>query len=161
VSGPLRASLNNFGFGGSNFHAIIEDAKGYMASHGLPGRHRKINRAPYMNGHSVMDEPHKRSKVFTLSAFHEAMGEQQIARLKSYVESRTNHTKDDFMEDLSYTLSECRTHHTWRRAITARSAEELLEALNTTSVKFSKSKRAVRLGFVFTGQGAHWYAMGR
>lgn len=148
-----------------------------MASHGLTGRHRNINRAPYTNGRSngytngytnghtngdsVKDDSHSQRKVFILSAFHQAMGEQQIARLESFLESRIQHAKADFIEDLSYTLAECRTLHTWRRAISAHSAEELLESLRAESVKFSKSKTAVRLGFVFTGQGAQWYAMGR
>jgi acyl transferase domain-containing protein len=132
-----------------------------MASHGLLGRHRKINRSSYVNGLSGMDEHHKRRRIFVLSAFHETIGEQQTSRLKSFVGSRTKHAENDFMEDLSYTLGECRTHHAWRRAITALATGELLNALETESVKFSKSKKAVRLGFVFTGQGAQWYAMGR
>jgi hypothetical protein len=150
-----------------------------MTTYGLAGRHRKINRTlcangmngangthgmnsiKGVNGFSIMGEPHKRRRLFVLSAFHEAIGGQQIARLKTFVESRIKHATDDFMEDLSYTLAECRTHHTWRRAITAGSAEELLKILQTDSVKFSKSKRAVRLGFLFTGQGAQWFAMGR
>lgn len=89
------------------------------------------------------------------------MGKQQVARLKSFLASRIESAGDDFMDDLSYTLAEHRTHYPWRKAITASTAQELHDALESDSAKFSKSKAALRLGFVFTGQGAHWYAMGR
>ncbi|TKW50288.1 Phthiocerol synthesis polyketide synthase type I PpsB [Colletotrichum tanaceti] len=38
-SGPRRASINSFGFGGANAHVIIQDAASYLSRHGLPGRH--------------------------------------------------------------------------------------------------------------------------
>lgn len=194
VSGPRRASLNNFGFGGSNFHAILEDAEGYMAPRGLSGKHRKVHRAPRANGlhgtnginatngingtngiHGTngningtnstngINRVRKMPKLFVLSAFHEAMGKQQVARLKSYLEHRLveEHAGNQAVEDLSYTLADCRTHHPWRKAIIASTLEELHDALQPDSVKFSRSKEAVRLGFMFTGQGAHWHAMGR
>lgn len=236
VSGPRRASLNNFGFGGSNFHAILEDAEGYLAARGLPGKYRKVYRVPVTNGlngtngtngtnkingtngvngiggtnvtnkvngstgssqvngtngadeinginglnqvngtnrvnvsngtngtatndgHAVGHTP----RLFTLSAFHEASGAHQVARLKSYLGERlADHARDHFLGDLSYTLAERRTHHIWRKAVIASSFEELHGALQPDSVKFSRSKKSPRLGFVFTGQGAQWHAMGR
>lgn len=132
-----------------------------MKSRGLAGRHRKVDRAPQMNGLSAVNGVRKMRRLFVLSAFHEATGKQQAARLRSFLESRLEHVEDDFMEDLSYTLAECRTHHPWRKAITACTAEELHNALENGSRKFLRSKRAVKLGFVLTGQGAQWYAMGR
>ncbi|MBE3042652.1 type I polyketide synthase [Candidatus Bathyarchaeota archaeon] len=190
VSGPRRASLNNFGFGGSNFHAILEDAEGYLAARGLSGKYRKVYRASRVigvngtngvngsngtNGTNATNgtnktngaangihESNKTPKLFVLSAFHESMAKEQAARLKSYLKERlVEHAEGQLLEDLSYSLAERRTHHTWRKAIMASSLEELHDYLQPDSSKFSKAKKTVRLGFVFTGQGAQWYAMGR
>ena len=40
VKGPRRASVNSFGYGGSNAHAILEDTPGYLSSRGLQAPYR-------------------------------------------------------------------------------------------------------------------------
>ena len=46
VEGPRRASVNSFGYGGSNAHAILEDAQGYLSSRSI--------QAPYRTTQSVL-----------------------------------------------------------------------------------------------------------
>ena len=65
-----------------------------------------------------------------------------------------------YMEDLAYTLSVRRSLLPWRSFAVASS----LEQLHDMQARLSKPVRAVtnpKLGFVFTGQGAQWAAMGR
>ncbi len=64
-----------------------------------------------------------------------------------------------FLDDLAYTLGSKRTHHAWRSFIVAGPRGALQEALSESSFPV-RAKSEPRLGFVFTGQGAQWPAMG-
>lgn len=75
--------------------------------------------------------------------------------------------QSDLLDHLSYTLSR-RALLKWRVAIPAATSFELIEALNSNSILPSKASVPgqshnldLRIGFVFTGQGAQWHAMGR
>lgn len=75
--------------------------------------------------------------------------------------------QSDLLEHLSYTLTR-RSLLKWRVAIPAATSFELIEALNSNSTIPSKPSATgqgpnsdLQIGFVFTGQGAQWHAMGR
>ncbi|KAI0130250.1 hypothetical protein BJ170DRAFT_619322 [Xylariales sp. AK1849] len=63
--------------------------------------------------------------------------------------------------DLAYTLNNKRSHFPWRVAINASTISELGDILREAPPKALHSPQVPRLGFIFTGQGAQWYAMGR
>ncbi|KAF5970668.1 polyketide synthase [Fusarium coicis] len=46
TKGLGRASINAFGYGGSNAHIIIDDANHYLLEHGLKGKHQTIEYPP-------------------------------------------------------------------------------------------------------------------
>ncbi|KAK9350529.1 hypothetical protein V1523DRAFT_428941 [Lipomyces doorenjongii] len=154
-----RASINNFGFGGSNAHVIIEDACSYLAAHGLEGNVRHVEIPPTLNG-LHLENGDQRPRLVVLSAIDESSGARQVKTLSEFVAAREN-SPLDFLDDLAFTLGERRTVLPWRAAIPAQSIEQLKNGLNSQSVKFVKAQKNVKIGFVFTGQGAQWCGMGR
>ena len=65
------------------------------------------------------------------------------------------------MERLAFTLSHRRSRLGWREAVAASSPTELYEILSENPGNFTRSIDKPALGFVFTGQGSQWHAMGR
>ena len=49
----------------------------------------------------------------------------------------------------------------WREAMSASTLQELHDLLSTKDHSLSRPSGKPKIGFVFTGQGAQWYAMGR
>lgn len=69
--------------------------------------------------------------------------------------------KADFLNRLAYTLGQHRSILPWKLALTALSSSNLIEQLKRADITPLRSKVEPRIGFVFTGQGAQWHAMGR
>lgn len=73
-------------------------------------------------------------------------------------------TLDDeraYMRHLAFTLGQRRSELSWKAAYLASSKKELIEELEKGQGTPQQATGQPRLGFVFTGQGAQWYAMGR
>ena len=99
-------------------------------------------------------------QVFMLSAKDEGTTLEMAKNLRDYLHSqRCESDENEFLKRLAFTLSSRRTVFPWRVAIPAQTVKGLTEALDT--VKPAHGSKAPRLGFVFNGQGAQWYAMGR
>lgn len=79
---------------------------------------------------------------------------------------RCNSTKllscEKWLDDLAYTLNSRRTHLPWRSFALLQSPAMLdqLDSLMSAPCQM-KLERPPRVGFVFTGQGAQWFGMGR
>jgi acyl transferase domain-containing protein len=102
------------------------------------------------------------SRVFTLSSFNKAASKAQAQNLLTYLQEAVISTTEDFLDNLAFTLNSRRSRFPWRLAISAPSVDGLKEAIASSELEFSQAPSTVpRLGFVFTGQGAQWYAMGR
>lgn len=67
----------------------------------------------------------------------------------------------EFLEDLAHTMNSSRTAMDWRLAVTARDLETLADSLDLQKLRPRRVVPHPRIGFVFTGQGAQWFAMGR
>ncbi|MGH6771548.1 MAG: amino acid adenylation domain-containing protein [Xanthobacteraceae bacterium] len=141
--GPLVAAVNSFGFGGTNACAIVQQQQ--------PAR-RKTNGAPSGNYPVLLP----------LSAASKTALEAKAGQLAETIDTETA------LADTAGTLSLRRSHLDHRAAVIARSTDEATGRLRGTAKSETGDgliygRRGVdpRVVFVFTGQGAQWWGMGR
>ena len=83
-----------------------------------------------------------------------------MSALTVYLEQRPEVFQNSLLPNLAYTLGQRRSLHAYKLAIPARSSAELIPALATVGATQLRSLTEPRIGFIFTGQGAQWHAMG-
>lgn len=145
-----RASVNSFGYGGSNAHVVLEDSSHFLT---------KSSTRHISSCISASDDPfaeEKRNQPFLL--VFSANDEQSLG---SHCRVMANHLINPAvsvqLRDLAYTLSERRTWHYHRAYILADSCR-----LDESSFVFGKMRlNSPHICFVFTGQGAQWPEMGK
>ncbi|QGA17184.1 hypothetical protein EYB26_004854 [Talaromyces marneffei] len=153
---PLRVSVNSFGFGGTNAHAIIESFE-----------------PKDINGHlTILEAGEARLIPFVLSAHSASSLLGNSEALLTYL---VNHPSVD-LDDLSWALQKRRSAHRLRTFFTAQNRDRLIEDLRKFIAQHRKSTnkedvgirqrlvnpdKAPRILGVFTGQGAQWPTMGR
>lgn len=164
----MRASVNNFGYGGSNAHVIMEDANGLSQNHSVNG---KVN--GHVNGNINGVDAHvngttvDKYKLLVVSAKDEHAHENMVARLADFLRQKEQHSSQDvetLLDNLVYTLGQRRTVFPRVAAYpvpTSQGLEGVAKVLETPKFRPSRPSQRPRIGMVFTGQGAQWYAMGR
>lgn len=111
-------------------------------------------------GHSVENcSSHPPKRLFLLTASEQASVKSQAKDLADYLRGQTSHD-GDFMADLAFTLGQRRSMMEWRAVVSASSINDLETALESNDMHVSRALNVPSLGFVFTGQGAQWPAMG-
>ena len=112
-----------------------------------------------------MTRPHSRhrcsisvSLVFSVIEYRISYAEKVEA---SYLNQKSKVGDDELLESLAFTLCHRRTLLEWREAVSASTVSELSNALSSKDGEPTRPSGTPTLGFVFTGQGAQWYAMGR
>lgn len=147
-----RASVNAFGYGGTNGHAILDDAVGYLRSHHLD---QYLGHLPRVDSSTHLAEEVRKPYLFVVSG---KTGKSLAARKKSlaaYLRAKSNLD----LESLAFTLNARRTAFMHRDFLVARDREELLEGLEK-SVDKGSIAGTLGVAFCFTGQGAQWSGMG-
>lgn len=161
-----RASVNSFGYGGSNAHAILEHPESVLGSYepayltssshgssasGSGGADGFDLLSDEQDGAAVGDTTRR---LFVFSANDEVS-------LRGYVKECIRHLANPAVNvdpaDLEYTLAHRRTRHFFRAYAVTDGGSRFKEG----DVLYRKLGERPRIGFVFTGQGAQWPRMGR
>lgn len=100
-------------------------------------------------------------KLFVLTANDKASLEVALKNLVIYLEQRPEMFQKTLMADVAYTFGQRRSFLQWRVAIPALRSFDLIETINGQTLSLGKESDSLRVGFIFTGQGAQWYGMGR
>ncbi|PHH89775.1 hypothetical protein CDD83_5286 [Cordyceps sp. RAO-2017] len=136
-------SVNNFGFGGSNAHCVLQ-RPALDLGRGI--------RKP-----SDGDQP----KLLVMSGNREEAVEERAKQLGIYAEQHPEVFQKSLIRDLAYTLCERRSHMPWRTAVVGSCLTDIVKSLNGAETKPQRASSSPKIAFIFTGQGAQWYAMGR
>jgi epothilone polyketide synthase D len=151
AEGPLLASVNSFGYGGTNAHVVMEEA---------PVTATQVAEAA-VTAPSEWIIPISAKTPEALRAYATA--------LSSWVQERRA-SEGLTLEDLSYSAGVRRTHHEQRGALLVKSLDEVpaqLEAYARGDENALVASGRTSLGkvsklvFVFTGMGPQWWGMGR
>ncbi len=148
--GPLLGGVNSFGAGGTNAHIILES---YDSAEEIKKESLPVER--------------ESAYLFMLSG---KTKEALTANIEAYIPYLQS-TSDSF-KDICYTSVLRKTALEHKLTITARSKEEIVSCLEaflkeeTRPVmvyrQIEKEKRAKpKIGFIYSGQGPQWHAMGQ
>ncbi|ROV97402.1 hypothetical protein VMCG_06949 [Cytospora schulzeri] len=138
-------SINNFGFGGSNAHCVLARP---------PTKLRQARPKPTYSG--------TERRLFVLSANDESSAKMMVENLTIFLEQHPEIFQKHLLRNLAYTLCQRRSHLSWRVGAVASSASKLAETLSSSETRpVRASQHPLKIAFIYTGQGAQWYAMGR
>lgn len=145
-----RASVNSFGYGGTNSHVILDELETLR-----PGQNPSHVSSYLSQDDDIFDEEDSdRPCTLVFTANDAASLESYVSLLDQHLSSLDVKVK---RRDLAYTLSERRSHHFHRGYIVTKGSEIDCKSM----VQSKKSGGQPRIGFVFTGQGAQWSQMGK
>jgi acyl transferase domain-containing protein len=151
---------------------VLEDAAHYLQRRGLAGRHSTIVKPIlprqtncYITNGSLSVDLESKSKLFVLSSSDQDGVKRVVASLTNYLHGKPQgHPghEQSLLNNLAYTLGEQRTIMPWKSFAIASDVQGLITSLGKVpAANRSSDSRSPKIAFVFTGQGAQWYSMGK
>lgn len=144
-AGKRKVFINNFSAAGGNTALLMEDGPLPCAEH-------------------AVQDP-RSTHVVAVSARCEISLRNNIKSLVDYINKNIGNCADkEFLAKLSYTTTARRIHHPFRVMVSGSSLVEVRDALEASVRKESISPvpaSTPNVGFIFTGQGAQYAAMGK
>jgi len=131
---PRRAGVSSFGVGGTNAHAILEEAP--LPEPSSPSRNRQL---------------------ITLSA----KTKQGLAEYAKNLATHLANNLDSNMADVASTLQRGRKAFSQRLSFTCHSAQEAVDVLHAEKYNTSEDKNFTNAVFMFPGQGSQYAGMAK
>ncbi|KAF7179631.1 hypothetical protein CNMCM7691_008680 [Aspergillus felis] len=172
TNGLRRASVSSFGFGGANCHIVLDDAYNSLRLGGIESVCHQTAIIPSLRDEDSMlvngtsgdcqSKPEADHELLVWSAADEGAIKRTQDAWTAYLSGMTvpDSKRNEFLHNLAHTLAARRSHLTWRTFAVADHTEGLQNLANNFQPAV-KSKDSPKLAYIFTGQGAQWYAMGR
>ncbi|PSN65487.1 hypothetical protein BS50DRAFT_622687 [Corynespora cassiicola Philippines] len=149
-----RISINNFGYGGTNSHVIVESLHCFQNKQ--TARPSEAMKYHGFAQHNLIQA----FQIIVVSARSKSSVFGNLQRLRQWASSQ-NPNNDKLLQDVAHTLSCRRSMLPYRIAFPAISMGEIATQIESGKLEPTKSRSDLRMIFVFTGQGSQWYAMGR
>lgn len=141
--GKKYASVSNYGFGGTNAHAVLEKPPPPSQAQDDP---------------DIDNDPTR--KLFLISANDKDSLKTRISDFGVYFEQRPEVFEKSLFGNFAYTLGSKMSHLSYRVALSATSLDELSIRMAQLKANPTRVLGTPTIAFVFTGQGAQWAQMG-
>lgn len=141
--GKQYISVSNYGFGGTNAHAVLQKPPPPTQAQDNP---------------DIDNDPAR--KLFLISASDKESLKTRISDFGIYFEQRPEVFEKALFGNFAYTLGSKMSHLAYRVAISATSLDELGIRMAQLKANPTRVLGAPSIAFVFTGQGAQWAQMG-